>query len=109
LLRGLEYLPTSYDGIGRGPGGNPWIDPNWFRAKGIQPRDLKTGRFIRFETAAYLVSMKIGREGTDRFSNKRPGVDIDSILEKHKPELLNKLKKSFVSEFREGIKETIIK
>jgi hypothetical protein len=109
VLKGLEYLPTSYDGVGRGPGGNPFIDPNGLRAKGIQPRDLKTGRFISFKSAAILVSQKIGREGTDRYTNKRPGVDIDAILEKRKHEMMNKLKKSFVSEFRKDIKETIIR
>ena len=108
VLSALEYLPTSYDSTGRGPGRNPFIDPDWLRAKGIQPRDLKTGRFITFKSAAILISRKIGRIGTDRFLNRRPGVNIDGILKEHKPPMINKLQKSFASKFREDIRQTII-
>jgi hypothetical protein len=108
ILTALDYLPTSFDNVGRGPGGNPWIDPDWLRAKGIQPRNLKTGRFISYKSAAILISRKIGREGTDRYMGERPGIDIEGILFDEAPKLKNKLAASFVAKFREDLKQTTI-
>jgi len=102
-LSAERYLPTAFSNVGRGPGRNPFIDPDWIRAKGIQPRDLRTGRFITFVSAAILISMKIGREGTDRHLGRREGVDIKNILKEEKPKLLKKLTLSFAKDFTKSI------
>ena len=107
VLMGDEYLPTSYDNVGRGPGRGPFINPDWVRSKGIVPRDLR-GRFISFESFAILVSRKIAREGTDRHTGKRPGVDIETIIEEEKPEMLRRVSKSFVKRYAENIKKGTI-
>lgn len=106
VLKGERYLPTAFQGGGRAPGGRPFIDPDWVRAKGIQPRDFTTGRFISFKSAAIMISKKIGREGTNRYIGSgigSVGVDIDSILEEEKPELLKKLTISFAKDFTSSI------
>jgi hypothetical protein len=105
-LSAERYLPTAFDNVGRGPGGNPWIDPDWIRVRGIQPRDFTTGKFITFESLAVLISRKIGREGTNRFTNSgvgSVGVDIDTILEDEKPKLLKKLTVSFAKDMTKSI------
>jgi len=102
-LSAERYLPTAFSNVGRGSGRNPFIDPDWLKAKGIQPRDLKTGKFITFISAAILISRKIGREGTDRHLGRREGVDIKNILKEETPKLLKKLTLSFAKDFTKSI------
>ncbi len=53
--------------FGRKPGKRP--PPlqirKWMRLKGIQPRAQGSGRFISMNAASYLISNKIGRDGTN--------------------------------------------
>ena len=102
-LTALEYLPTSFDKVGIRPGSAPFISVDWVRVKGIHPRDFKTGRFISYASFAFLVSQKIKREGTDRYSNKREGVDIKTIMEEERPQLKKDLTLSFKGDFTKTI------
>jgi len=106
VLKAERYLSTAFQDVGRGPGGRPFIDPDWVRAKGIQPRDFTTGRFISFVTAAILISRKIGERGTNRYIGSgigSVGVDISTIIKEEKPTLLKKLTISYAKDFTKAI------
>ena len=111
VLKAEDYLPTSFDKSdfgrgGRGPGGNPWIDPDWVRSKGIQPRDFTTGKFISFESAAVAISKSIGESGTNRYKGSgigSNGVEMATIIKEEKPTLLKNLRLSFSKDFTKSI------
>jgi len=72
---------------GRGPGKFPPIKAlmEWVRVKGLQIRDLKTGRFRTKNTTsikqvAYLIGRKIAIQGTDIHLGKRQPIDLDKII-----------------------------
>ena len=75
LLAGYALYIT--EGNTRQPGKPPPVFEifKWLFDKGITPRDRKTGRFISYEAAAYIISRTIGREGT-KFTHSRP-IDFD--------------------------------
>ena len=65
------------EGNTRGPGKPPpsYDIFTWLFDKGIKPRDKQTGRFMTYESAAYLISRAIGQKGT-QFMHSRP-IDYD--------------------------------
>ena len=65
------------EGNTRGPGKPPQVFDifKWLFDKGITPRDKKTGRFVSYEQAAYMIARSIGNKGT-QFQYSQP-IDFD--------------------------------
>ena len=88
-LIGPHYV--QYLIFGRGPGKQPppeameaFVDSN----PDILQRARATYRRITSKQLGFLIGRKIGREGTDIYSGKKPGIAFLDILEKSTPDLL---------------------
>ena len=73
---------------GRGPGGFPPVDAieKWVKDKGLNLRDLSTGRFTKrtqstYKQVAFLIGRKIADQGTDIYLKKREPIDLDQITD----------------------------
>ena len=58
----------------------------WIKDKGLQLRDLATGRFMaktetNYRKVAFLISRKINTSGTDIYQGKRQPIDLDAIVD----------------------------
>lgn len=108
-LYGARYI--KYLISGRGPGKQPpvqnmrdWVSKN----PDVLDRLRQIYKYITAEQAAFLIGRKIGREGTDIYQGKKPGVDLRGSLEKHMPDLLESIGRATVfkiaAELRAAIK-----
>ena len=73
---------------GRKPGGFPPLSiiEQWVKDKGLQIRDITTGRFRRktpttTKQVAFLIARKIAEKGTDIHLGKREAIDLDRITD----------------------------
>jgi hypothetical protein len=75
---------------GRKPGTMPPIESilSWIKKKHIKPLYK-----IKPKSLAFLIARKIGRQGTDIFMGKRPGLDLEAIIEINTEEFIAKLQK----------------
>lgn len=76
--------------FGRGPGTPPPVDSilEWLKKAGLENRDKKTGKFIKYQSLAYMIAMSIGKHGTAIFQGKKPGIDFLGPMEANMPALL---------------------
>jgi hypothetical protein len=67
---------------GRRPGAFPPIADirAWIDTKGIDPQDISK------DSLAFLIARKIARRGTDIYLGKRPGLDLDLIIQRRREE-----------------------
>lgn len=88
-LFGANYFRHQREG--RGPGGFPPIQAleDWIRAKGIQPDTT-------IEYMAFAIAKKMAQRGSDIFQGKKPGLDLDGIIERNLPLLAENLLKGTV-------------
>jgi hypothetical protein len=82
---------------GRKPGKFPPIDDilDWIRIKGIQAKDGKTTT----RQLAFLFARKIAQRGTDIYTGKREGIDVQ--------EKINILVKEFTKNLAAEVKKTL--
>lgn len=87
---------------GRRPGKFPPIDDilNWIREKGITPRDPKTSE----RSLAFLFARKIAQSGTDVFTGKRKGLDVEEDVKKLVEEFKKNLAKDIKTEIITALK-----
>lgn len=90
---------------GRGPGKQPppekiieWISRN---------PETQQWTDIEKNSLAFQIGRKIGREGTDIFSGKRPGIDLLGVMEKNMPELLTQLARNEVVKIATDLKAAV--
>jgi len=89
---------------GRGPGKLPPEEPilSWIKRVGINPKltliqlSLQNqGKAIdqeaEYQSLAWAIRKKIGRDGTDIWMGKKKGIDFLGAIDRNKPELLQKL------------------
>ena len=94
-----EYALYITKGNTRGPNQTPppaFEIFKWLFDKGITPRDKRTGRFISYESAAYIISKAIGRDGT-KFQYSRP-IDFEKSLLKAYKKSTEKIKTAIVND-----------
>lgn len=109
FLSAPRYLTTNFDRVGRRAGGFAPIQPikDWIAVKGIQLRDQKTGRFMSRDQGAFLIARKIGQQGTDIYSGKRPGIPIKRILKEQLPTAGRQLAKAYANEMINEVNKAI--
>lgn len=76
---------------GRPPGKQPPVQKmiDWLVVNpDIVSRLQQVYKYLTAEQAGFLIARKIGREGTDIWQGKKPGIDLVGSLEKHMPDLL---------------------
>lgn len=101
----IGYISTLFRTVGRRPGKFVPIRNliQWIIAKGIQPRNLETGRFVRIKSLAFAISKTIQRRGTRIFRDHRRGIQMKRIIaknnEKHIPLIARELKNTYVKQF----------
>lgn len=112
FLAAPSYLPTNFNGVGRRPSDKfppKWAILNWMRTKpGFIPRD-KQGRFVSYESAAYLIARKIAQDGTDIYTGKKKGVPIIPILKKLLPPAGRKLAQAYARDYANDVKKLMKK
>lgn len=103
-LYGAKYF---YQQIhGRKPGKFPPIDEilNWIRIKGIQARDNKTTT----RQLAFLFARKIAERGTDIFSGKKKGLNVDDKIKVLVKEFTANFSKELKTKLSTGLKIILI-
>lgn len=87
---GVPYIYQLWKG--RKPGKQPPTQSisQWITKKGLRGRNKK-GRFITTNSLAFLIARKIGKMGTDIYLKKRPGIDMENIIEINSLELQKNL------------------
>jgi hypothetical protein len=80
--------------VGRGPGKQPppdamlaWVEKH----PEIIAEFRATYREIEAKEIAYIIGRKIGREGTDIYQGKKPGIDLAGVVDASMPEFLERL------------------
>lgn len=79
-LVGFQYIGAQVHG--RRPGAFPPIEDirAWIDREGIEPQDISK------DSLAFLIARKIARKGTDIYLGKRPGLDLDGIIQRRREE-----------------------
>ncbi len=102
-LGGMMFAPHYFQYLiyGRGPGKQPppeamtaFVEAN----PDMLERAKQVFKFITSKQLGFLIGRKIGRDGTDIFQGKKPGIDLLGVMEQNMPALLQELAKN------EGIK-----
>lgn len=82
---------------GRGPGKQPppdamtqFVEDN----PDMLERAKQVFKYITSQQLGFLIGRKIGREGTDIYSGKKPGIDLLGVMEQNMPALLQELAKN---------------
>jgi hypothetical protein len=98
-LSGVMYAPHYFQYLifGRGPGKQPppqsmtdWVTSN----PDVLERAKQVYKYITAEQLGFLIGRKIGREGTDIYTGKKPGIDLLGVMEQNAPELFKALAKN---------------
>ena len=81
----ITAFKSNKGGVKKAPGAPYEAIEQWIKDKGLQLRDFSTGQFKaktanNYKQAAFLISRKIWREGTDIYSGKRQPIDLDEII-----------------------------
>lgn len=106
------YAPDYFKYLiyGRGPGKQPpppamlsWVQAN----PDAMDRARAVFKYITEEGLAYIIGRKIGREGTDIFLGKRPGIDLLGVMEKNMPDLLKELAKNEVVKIATDLRSAV--
>lgn len=86
---------------GRGPGKQPPIQNiiDWIRSKAIALVDITE------KGLAFLIARKIGREGTNIFQGKSPGLAVPLIIEEETTVLNRNLEEFLTETFQTAIQE----
>lgn len=100
----FKYLVT-----GRGPGKQPppakmlaFVEAN----PDILAEARKVFKNISEKSLAYLIGRKIGREGTDIYQGKKPGIDLNGAIESSREDFLRQLAYYEALNVAGAIKET---
>lgn len=104
-LFGPHYVQYLF--YGRGPGKQPppeamtaWAEAN----PDILERARAVYKKITAQQLGFLVGRKIGREGTDIYSGKRPGIDLLGVADKSMPDFMKDMARNeavkFLTELR---------
>jgi hypothetical protein len=99
-LYAAEYMQWLFKGTGSAPGKMRPVEPfyKFIVKEGIQPypRENKDGSFsaVSQESLAWAMAISQAREGSQIYQGKKPGVDLQSVMEKETPIFLTALAKN---------------
>lgn len=77
---------------------------DWIRAKGIQPRNLKTGKFMSYKDFAKLLSVSIAKKGTIKRYDYKGSDLINRLFKEVEGEITKELEKAFLEKINNEIK-----
>lgn len=91
IMYAPHYVQYLLQNTGRGPGKQPppdamtqFVEDN----PDMLERAKQVFKYITSQQLGFLIGRKIGREGTDIYSGKKPGIDLLGVMEKSIPEAL---------------------
>ena len=99
-LYGADYFTQQKQG--RAPGKFPPIEAiiEWIKVKGIQKKDNISDRSL-----AFLIARKIAKSGTDIFTGKRKGLDMEAAAKRGLPALMEAYKDEAILKITRPIRE----